>query len=63
MNLIAIGQVNLLKQLYGEIFIPKTVLQELSIVHKEQLSKRYLWIKTRPIINQNMVDCVAFGIR
>ncbi|MEW6481553.1 MAG: DUF3368 domain-containing protein [bacterium] len=62
MNLVAIGQINLLKQLYGEIFIPKTVLQELSIIHKEQLSERYLWIKTQPVINQNMVDVLLLEL-
>ncbi len=51
-----VGQLNLLKQLYGEIIIPEAVYQELSVkedsVCKKMVDKSLGWIRVCRISNQ-----------
>ena len=57
-NLAAIGQVDLLKQLYERIFIPEAVLRELLAFDPEQLKapemQSLLWMETRSVANRSM---------
>ncbi|BAU10854.1 hypothetical protein LEP3755_13460 [Leptolyngbya sp. NIES-3755] len=56
----AIGHLDLLRQLYGEIVIPTTVFNEITDVGNTDASARVVptltWIKTRSAINQAFVD-------
>jgi hypothetical protein len=58
-NLAAIGQLDLLKQLYGGIVIPQAVYAEIVIAGAGQPGavevKTLDWIKTRPVANRTAV--------
>ncbi len=55
-NLIQIEQLNILKQLFGKVYIPKKVYQELSVYESQKndidLQK---WLLVKTVLNQNEV--------
>lgn len=58
-NLGAINQLILLKQLYGKVFIPEAVYQELtspSIAAGGREAKEYEWIQVRSVSDRALVD-------
>lgn len=56
----SIGQLDLLRQLYGEIAIPAAVLQEITNVGNTDASARVVptlsWIKTEPVTDRVFVN-------
>lgn len=56
-NLIQIGKLDLLKQIFGEIIIPQKVFEELSIYeeHKDILTQQD-WIKIEAVNNKALVS-------
>ena len=58
-NLAAIGQLNLLRNLYGNITIPEAVYAELTDLDIPVAGttevQTLAWIQTRPVANRNLV--------
>lgn len=65
-NLAAIGQSNLLYQLYEKIIIPKVVNQEIAIVGSGQLGVKDVskldWITTQQVSNQALVKALQIEL-
>lgn len=66
MNLAIIGQLNLLNRLYGKVFIPEAVFQELSAVDSEENGLLKIqsrsWIEKRFITNRSLVDALLLDL-
>ncbi|MEW6201364.1 MAG: DUF3368 domain-containing protein [bacterium] len=66
MNLAVIGQLNLLERLYGRVFIPEAVIQELSVIkpeeHKLPIIKIPSWIESRAVKDSPLVHSIAFEL-
>lgn len=66
MNLAIIGQLNLLNRLYGKVFIPEAVFQELSTVDSEESGllriQLHSWIEKRFITNHFLVDALLLDL-
>ena len=58
-NLAAIGQLDLLRRLYGKVVIPQTVHEEITRAGVEQPGstdvETQAWIETRPVADQALV--------
>lgn len=54
-NLIQIGQLHLLQQLFEQIIIPKKVYQELSNYEHHQVIKKHKWIIVKEVTNKQAV--------
>ena len=66
MNLGVIGRLDILERLYGKVFIPEAVLNELSAMGLKQLDAREIqlvsWIETRAVSNQLMVNSLTMEL-
>ncbi len=59
-NLIQIGKLDLLKQLYGNVFVPKNVYEELAFLDfQEEILKKESWIIVKEITNQILFNDIA----
>ncbi len=58
-NLAVVGQLDLLRQLYGQVIIPPAVLAEIKRIGPEHSAVRAIetaaWITTQPVVNQTAV--------
>ncbi len=55
-NLIQIGELDLLRKLYGKILIPKAVLRELSVIEgQNRILQDVEWIVTRSPTDQKLI--------
>ena len=65
-NLAAVGQLDLLRQLYGKVFIPESVRQELSAISSRRpiglADQNPSWIEVRPVADQPLVDSLLLGL-
>ncbi|MBU1148150.1 MAG: DUF3368 domain-containing protein [Candidatus Omnitrophica bacterium] len=61
-NMACIGKLNLLRELYGELFIPKAVWNEVVVEGKGQPGadeiKSATWIKTQPVTDLSLVHAL-----
>ena len=58
-NLAAVGQLDLLRQIYGRVIIPEAVFQELTVVgghHPGAVAQQLDWIETRSVSNRLLVN-------
>ena len=58
-NLAAVGQLDLLRQIYGRVIIPEAVFQELTAVgghHPGAVAQQLDWIETRSVSNRLLVN-------
>mgnify|MGYP001148757337 CR=1 FL=1 len=66
LNLAAVGQLNLLEQLYGKVVIPEAVFRELLALGSElplmPQIKSLLWIETRSVTNCLLVDSLLLEL-
>ncbi|MGE0884985.1 MAG: DUF3368 domain-containing protein [Blastocatellales bacterium] len=61
-NLAAIGQLDLLRQLYGQVIIPEAVFRELTAQdgrHPGAIVQQLTWIETRAIANPTVVKALC----
>lgn len=61
-NLAAIGQLALLRQLYGQVIIPETVFRELTAQdgrHPGAIVQQLTWIETRAVANPTVVKALC----
>jgi len=65
-NLAAIGQLNLLEQLYGRIVIPQGVYHEIVIVGAGQAGAAEVqtsaWIESRQVVSQGLVTSLLTNL-
>ena len=65
-NLSAIGEFNLLKELYGEIFIPSAVWDEVVIKGKGQPGAEEVgnakWVKKKLVANMSFVEVLTLNL-
>ncbi len=65
-NLAAVGRLDILKQLYGEILIPQAVYHEIAVVGKEQPgakeARTFPWIVTETISNPTLAVSLQFEL-
>lgn len=55
-NLWQIGHVNILSGVYGKIFIPQAVFEELSVLEDQrQAIIQFAWMEIRPVQNHKIV--------
>jgi hypothetical protein len=63
MNLAVVGQVHLLEQLYGKVYIPEAVWQELSAIGTGQpwaaVMPTLSWLETRSVSNRSLARAHA----
>jgi predicted nucleic acid-binding protein len=60
-NLAAIGQLDLLRQIYGRVIVPEAVFQELTAVgghHPGAVAQQLDWIETRAVSNRLLVNAL-----
>ena len=60
-NLAAIGQLDLLRQLYQQVIIPEAVFQELTTLggrHPGAIVQHLAWVETRAVVNRNVVKAL-----
>jgi predicted nucleic acid-binding protein len=66
MNLLALGQLSLLEQLYGRVLIPELVLQELSVIASAQSEFQAIqtssWIETRPVVDAHLTQSLLLEL-
>ena len=66
MNLAVVGQVHLLERLYGKVYIPETVWQELSATGTglpwAAVMPILSWLETRSVSNRSLVDLVLLEL-
>lgn len=59
-NLAAVRQIELLKQLYGKVIIPQAVFEEIAIIGAGQAGSEEVktsdWIETRPLASRSLAD-------
>jgi predicted nucleic acid-binding protein len=65
-NLAAVGQLDLLLQLYGKVLIPSAVFHEIAVVGAGQPGATEVqtssWIETRPVANQSLVAALRIDL-
>ncbi len=65
-NLSAIGELNLLRELYGEILIPTAVWDEVVIKGNGQPGSEEVnnakWIKKELVVNMSLVDILTLNL-
>lgn len=60
-NLAAIGQLDLLRQLYQQVIIPEAVFQELMTQggqHPGAIVQQLAWVEMRAVVNRNVVKAL-----
>ena len=60
-NLAAIGQLDLLRQIYGQVVIPEAVFQELTAAggnHPGAVAQQLDWVETRVVSNSILVNAL-----
>jgi predicted nucleic acid-binding protein len=60
-NLAAIGQLDLLRQIYGQVIIPEAVFQELTAIggqHPGAVAQQLDWVETRAVSNRTLVNAL-----
>ncbi len=65
-NLAAVGQLDLLRQIYGQVIIPEAVFNELTAAggnHPGAIAQRLDWVETRAVSNRILVDALQTEIR
>jgi predicted nucleic acid-binding protein len=62
MNLLVIGKSNLLNELYGNIFIPQGVFQELSNMHYQNKIKNLSWLKIETVSDSSLLKSLFFEL-
>jgi len=66
MNLAVVGQLQILKQLYGKVCIPETVWQELSAIGSEQAWATEMqtssWLEKRSVSDRSLVDLLMLEL-
>lgn len=66
MNLAVVGQLQLLKQLYGKVCIPETVWQELSAIGSEQAwvteMQTSSWLEKQSVGDRSLVDLLMLEL-
>jgi hypothetical protein len=66
LNLAAIGQLNLLKELYGQVILPPAVYHEIVVAGAGQPGssevQRSDWLEVRPVSNQPLVTALQVDV-
>jgi uncharacterized protein len=60
-NLAAVGQLHLLRQIYGQVIIPEAVFNELTAVggnHPGAIAQQSDWVETRAVSNRILVNAL-----
>ena len=66
MNLAVVGQVHAFEQLYGKVYIPEAVWQELSVIGTGQpwaaVMPALSWLEIRSVSNRSLVDLLLLEL-